>query len=449
MASPAQSGCLMRTIFSLRTRLVHWLLAALVLAAMLVAPAAPGLSGSAMAQARDQPQTLLELFMRRRQRENAEPPRTVQPRRNTPAAKQAPRRATTTKPTRRTAPASAPAAAGGSTEIAQPSGPVEKLVDARKVLVVGDFMAEGLGAGLEDAFAGTANVVVSAQTNGSSGFVRDDYFDWTGQIGGMLDAVNPDILVVMIGSNDRQAMRVDGSTRKVLSDEWKIEYTRRVKAFLAAAQRPNQVIVWTGAPPFRFRSMSADMLVFNEVFRTETEAAGGGAQFVDIWDGFVDAEGGVLTTGADIKGQTVRLRAEDGINMTAAGKRKLAFYVERQIKQILGDSASPLLTTLGPDSLPIMKLPPLQTEADLVRTNPVALLDPDLDGAGTLLGETIGASAPVQPNNPLVAKSVRQRLVEDGVAPPARPGRAGYFASPQVSPLADVSPVAPVPPVGG
>ena len=67
--------------------------------------------------------------------------------------------------------------------IAPPPEPVvEKLDNARKILVVGDFLANGTADGLTVAFSQAPGVVVVDRTNGSSGLVRDDYYDWPGQV---------------------------------------------------------------------------------------------------------------------------------------------------------------------------------------------------------------------------------------------------------------------------
>ncbi len=46
------------------------------------------------------------------------------------------------------------------------------------------------------------------QSNGSSGFVRDDFFNWPEQIATMVETEKPAAIVVMLGSNDRQQMRI-------------------------------------------------------------------------------------------------------------------------------------------------------------------------------------------------------------------------------------------------
>jgi hypothetical protein len=140
-----------------------------------------------------------------------------------------------------------------------------------------------------------------------------------------------------------------------------------------------------------------------------------GGEFIDVWDGFVDQDGRFIITGSDINGQQVRLRGTDGINLTAAGKRKLAFYVEKSARRLLGDMTSPDLVRLDTSSLPaLLNLPPSET-LNIVRTQPIDLFDPELDGATELLGAS-----------PLPVASTptpRDQLVKDGTLPPPPAGR--------------------------
>ena len=381
-------------------------LAALAIAVMLVQGIVgtthlPGL-GATAAQAQER-RTLFDLLFRGRGR--SEPQATEVPRTSR-------KRVTTTRAARQPK--------------ASPRVPeVEKSENAQIILVVGDFTAGGLAQGLEEAFAEVPTIRIVSRANGSSGFVRDDYYDWPGSISPILEEVKPALVVMMIGSNDRQAMRVDGATEKVRTEAWDKEYNARINTFARTVRGTGVPLIWVGGPPFRFKSMSADILAFNDFYRTAVEAAGG--TFVDIWDGFTDQDGAFVVSGSDINGQTAQLRNSDGINFTRDGKRKLAFYVERQIRQMFGAGALPLQVGLAPESFSTMRLPPLQSEADLERIDPIKLADPELDGGMALLGDVTVPQAEPADNNPLQSKSVRTRLVEDGVPPPAKPGRANDF----------------------
>lgn len=330
---------------------------------------------------------------------------------------------------RQSAPArSANPSRGSSPSVTRvPSAPavvaVEKAEDARTILVIGDFMASGLAEGLEAAFADTAEVVVTQDTNGSSGLVRNDFFDWPATLPTLLDTVEPDILTVMLGSNDRQPIRQDGASLDVRSQAWTQAYALRVETIVRTATERDIPLVWVGAPAFQSPSLSADILAINDIFRDRVAASGG--EFVDIWDGFVDEAGKFVFTGSDIQGQQVRLRGSDGINMTSAGKRKIAFYAEKPLRRLLdSDQAnSPdALATLTPGLIGPPTPAPVKLQL-IVRTEPIAITDPALDGADQLLGASLTS-------NSSNLRTPRDILVEDGLATPAPFGRVDYFQWP-------------------
>ncbi len=300
---------------------------------------------------------------------------------------------------------------------------MEKSEDARTILVIGDFMASGLAEGLEAAFADTADVVVTRETNGSSGLVRDDYFDWPAALPTLLDTSEPNILTVMLGSNDRQAIRQDGTSLEVRSQAWAEAYALRVETIVKTATERDIPLVWVGAPAFQSPSLSADILAINDIFRDRVAASGG--EFVDIWDGFVDEAGSFVFTGSDIQGQQVRLRGSDGINMTGAGKRKIAFYAEKPLRRLLETEeggTTDALATLTPGLIGPPTPEPVRPQL-VVRTEPIAITDPAFDGADQLLGATVAS-------NDSDLRTPRDRLVEDGLAPTAPSGRVDHFQWP-------------------
>lgn len=345
---------------------------------------------------------LRNLFSPRRA-ERVEPPANV-PRTRQPKAS-APRKKTTVR-----------------SKPAEPASPpvtvVEKAADARVVLVVGDFMASGLADGLTTVFAENPAVRVVDRSNGSSGFVRDDYYNWPGEIGPMLEAEKPAVVLIMMGSNDRQQMKVGDARETPRTEGWTQEYKKRTVNFGKHFSEAKLPFLWVGMPSFRPGSMTSDMLALNEIYRDAAESAGG--EFVDIWEGFVDENGAFISRGPDINGQPVTLRAEDGINMTRAGKRKVAFYTEKPLLKLLG-LGSPNATTAAP--APLVPEPgsadaPL-APASIDRTPPMLLSDPALDG-GT---ELLGASLPAPAGETGKAQDKPQPVT-------ASPGRADDFAWP-------------------
>jgi hypothetical protein len=308
---------------------------------------------------------------------------------------------------------------------AEPEAPVvDKTANARVVLVVGDFMAGGLAEGLEAVFAENPAVRISDRSKGSSGFVRDDFYDWPAEIGPLLESEKPAAVIVMIGSNDRQQMRIGDASEPPRSANWTRQYEARAEAFGKTIEAGKVPLLWVGMPAFKSARMTSDMLAFNDIYKAAAEKSGG--EFIDVWDGFVDENGAFVAMGPDMNGQPVRLRSDDGINLTRAGKRKLAFYTEKPLMKILGLSPSPGAPDgTAPAGLPLG--PSAVAPAAVDRTAPILLSDPALDGGTELLGAT---PPPARRNDELPGR----KLAVEGTAPDPSPGRADDFSWPKPQP---------------
>lgn len=317
---------------------------------------------------------------------------------------------------------------------------VTKNDDAHVVVVIGDFLASGLAEGLTTAFTNNANVKIVDRSNGSSGLVRSDFYDWPGQIDELISADRPAAIVVMIGANDRQQMTVDGEPEAVRSENWNREYAERAGKLAKGASSRKVPLLWVGMPPFKLQNAMLDMLAFNEVYRAAASSVGGG--FIDIWDGFADENGAYVANGPDLNGQPARLRANDGINLARPGKRKVAFYVETPLFKLLGEdpsasaaaaqAARPAFRMFGP-----FGPSELQEPADidiLVDPNevgpinparPVALNTPALDGGTELLGVIFELRRE--------ALTPAEKLMIEGLAPTPPAGRADQFIGTQLA----------------
>ncbi|CAG0965519.1 MAG: DUF459 domain-containing protein [Rhizobiaceae bacterium] len=293
---------------------------------------------------------------------------------------------------------------------------VEKAGSARTVLVIGDFMAGGLAEGLTTVFAANPDIKVVEKARGSSGFVRDDVFNWPAEIRALIDAEKPAAVVVMLGANDRQQLRAGDVREQLLTDGWTKEYRTRTAAFAAAVAESKVPLVWVGLPAFKQKKMLSDMIAFNDLYRQAAEQSGGA--FVDIWDGFVDENGAFVMTGPDINGQPVRLRGDDGINLSRAGKRKVAFYVEKPLFKALGIPGASGTVLPAIAALPDAVHGP-QQPVDIDRTPPISLSDPNLDGGMELLGASF--------KSPADARTAAGLLAVEGGAPEPSRGRADDF----------------------
>ncbi len=217
---------------------------------------------------------------------------------------------------------------------------VEKAEDAKRVLVVGDFLATALAKGLSAAYRENPNALVIDATSGSSGLVRNDYYDWPAKLPGIVEEQNPDAILVLVGGNDRQGIDTPTGPYALGTDGWRTAYAGRVNALVDAIGATAKPALWVGLVPVQSSTMSRDYSTFNGIVREQIEAKG--LPFIETWNGFANAEGKYVSVGPDYRGQSVQLRASDGLNFTRAGQRKLAFFVEQRLDEIFGGIAPQL-----------------------------------------------------------------------------------------------------------
>lgn len=387
-----------------------------ILVAIVAAVAAVGLSITTAPEAFAQEKvrrwfSLRELFAPRREEA---PPRVLRDLSDLPRVKEQRAREAAAAPKKRSAPREPEIVAK------------EKAPDARTVLVIGDFIGTALAQGLVAAYADNPNVKVIDRTRASSGLVRQDVYDWPAELAAVVAKEKPAAIALLLGANDRQQMRVGDERESPRSTNWSREYERRAKALADAAAATGVPLLWFGTPSFKSTKMTEDMLAFNEMYRATATTSG--AEFIDIWDGFIDENGAFVTSGPDINGQSVRLRGADGINFTSAGKRKLAFYGEKPLAKILGLSATGV--PAGIAALPEAPID-LKSPLPVDRTLPMSLDDPALDGGTELLGAAPGADP----------RTAAERLLIGAPTAKAATGRADDFSwPPQIAAPAVIQP---------
>ena len=143
-----------------------------------------------------------------------------------------------------------------------------------------------------------------------------------------------DAVVIMVGINDLQPLKDGGDTLDPLSDKWRTVYAQRIENFVAPFHDAHIPVVWVGLPPMQDEKFNAQVSALNEIYRDTAEKAG--ANYIDIWDAFVDENGHFSAFGPDVDGQNTKLRSgPNGIYFTKAGSRKLAHFLETGIRRIL------------------------------------------------------------------------------------------------------------------
>jgi hypothetical protein len=368
----------------------------------------------------------------------------------------------------------------------KPEAGVEAVVPTTTIVVMGDGMADWLAYGLEDAFSDSPEVAIVRKNKAHSGLLRYEGkgdLDWWHVARDLLAQEKPSYVVMMLGVTDRQNIRekdlpqendpkaktpgdkaateqtvtnqnvpdkdkTDDSEQQPLiapepsrtkmangviefrSDRWAEIYAKRIDDTIAALKSKGVPVFWVGLPPLRGPKSTADTGYLNDLYRARAERAG--AVYIDVWDGFVDENGKFASYGPDYEGQMRRLRSNDGVYFTKSGARKLAHYVEHEIRRYMSNRALPVALPTGP-------VGPMPENKSAVR--PVAGPVMPLTATPANAEELLGASA----SQPLHSDVTADHVLVKGEPLGGPAGRADDFAWPQGDESKLVPPVATAP----
>jgi uncharacterized protein len=305
--------------------------------------------------------------------------------------------------------------------------------------VLGDSLGVEAAEGLSQAFADKPEIAVVGRAHDSSGLVRDDYYDWSKVANDLATAKDKlDFVVVIIGINDLQALKDGADTLDPLSDKWRDIYGQRIERLIAPFRLAHVPVAWVGLPPMRSERFNAQVIKLNELYKERAEEAG--AHYVDIWDAFADDAGQYDAFGPDINGQNAKLRAADGIHLTKAGSRKLAQFLEAEIRRAF-EAAKPQddIANLPPDIEQAADDINAQIRREMGVVAPPGaptLSEPAKPLAGPILSLT---TRPLSPGGALAARqpALREgatavRMLAQGAPIEPKPGRADDFAWPRL-----------------
>jgi uncharacterized protein len=202
--------------------------------------------------------------------------------------------------------------------------------DTYRMQVYGDAFAEGLIGGLTEAFSTDGRAQAPRRHRTLAGITRADFEEEVRKEEAESEPVH--IGVVMIGVSDRNHMRTGPRERVLLgSPEWREEYGRRVDRLIKVLKKRGVALYWVGQPIMRRYETNDPAQTMNDIVREKSYL--NGIRYIDIQAQFADESGNYTAWGPDIAGKQRLLRENDGVLFTPAGYRKLAYFVESEIKR--------------------------------------------------------------------------------------------------------------------
>ncbi len=308
-----------------------------------------------------------------------------------------------------------------------PMTPAAAVVDGIDILVIGDALGGGLGAGFNRRAEVESGLNITVRFNEESGIARPEVYDWSATLPKILEGKSYDAAAVLLGANDRQVIRADNLRYEFNSPEWIAAYRKQADRIIDALTMAGTKVYWVSIPPMADPEYEAAMAAILKI--QKEQAAAKGATFVDIRPAFLSADGRYTDVGPDDTGQVRKLRSRDGVGFFKQGNNRMAQLVLEAIKK--GGSAVPATanvqtTDAAPGAEPDTPLFG-QTGGDGLDVT----FHPLHPGAAVLTsvaasGDAAAGLSALQSLSP--PGSAAEKLFVSGEAPPAPPGRADDFS---------------------
>jgi uncharacterized protein len=244
----------------------------------------------------------------------------------------------------------------GSEALPAPLDPVAALPDGfggadgvYRILVVGDSLAGGLGAGMSRMVQDDPRYDIVNRFNESSGLSRTEVYDWPNAIEKIVADKPVDAVVILVGVNDRQDIRNGNMRYPFKSPDWLKGYQANVDRMLAAVKAANAIAVWVSIPPMADPAFDADMRYLSDIHAKRVTAQAG--HFVDVRKYFLAPDGSYTDRGPDETGTERKLRARDGIAFFKQGNNRFGQLVMAEINRLAAGSAvgAPTVSVVLPD----------------------------------------------------------------------------------------------------
>jgi hypothetical protein len=195
-----------------------------------------------------------------------------------------------------------------------------------RVYIAGDSLAFAYGTAMGRLAANhpLVETVGEVDYHVATGLARPDKLAWPTRLAEEMEARDPDVVVLMLGSNDDQAVTSpDGATHGFGTAGWQEEYRRRVASVMDQVIATGRDVVYVGVPIFKNTARNPRYELINRIISQEARRRGP-ALYVNAYRLLQDDAGRYAQYLPDGGGGLVKIRANDGIHLERAGGDRLA-----------------------------------------------------------------------------------------------------------------------------
>ena len=201
-----------------------------------------------------------------------------------------------------------------------------------RILEIGDSLGDDLEYGLRHELQFTPGLKLIQRNKTSTGLSASWFYNWPAHLKSDLRAHHPNLVVIMIGANDEQALDVGGVSRPFGSPKWRSAYIARVRRIDRLVTKAGAYAFWVGLPIAAPKQYSQGLRALNAIYR-QVAISTPGVTFQPMWH-LLATKGGNYRGGADVNGVQSALRVSDGIHFTSTGELVIGTFIARQLATV-------------------------------------------------------------------------------------------------------------------
>jgi uncharacterized protein len=201
-----------------------------------------------------------------------------------------------------------------------------------RLLEIGDSLGDDLEYGLRHELQFTPGLKLIQRNKVSTGLSASWYYNWPAHLKSDLRKYHPNLVVILFGANDEQALSVDGRSLPFGSPTWRHAYTARVRRIDQLVTKAGAYAFWVGLPIAAPKSYSKGLRALNAIYR-RVALSTPGVTYQPMWH-LLATKGGNYRGGAIVNKVQSALRTPDGIHFTMTGELVIGTFVARQLATV-------------------------------------------------------------------------------------------------------------------
>jgi len=207
-----------------------------------------------------------------------------------------------------------------------------KVIGHCKVLEIGDSLGNDLGWGLAREIASTHALTLVQKDKSASGLVTSWFYDWHQHLKTLLKQYHPDLVIVCVGGDDEQGMKLNGNVYGFDTPQWRSRYSSLIRQIDTMTTRAGSYVLWVGLPVMKPNIYNEGVVALNSLYRSVANTVPG-VTYLPSWSLFANTQG-QFEMAAPVNHVRTLLRASDGIHLSYVGENVFATFVANEIATI-------------------------------------------------------------------------------------------------------------------